>query len=129
MNTTAASLGQITDSSKRVGARLLAIAENRLELLTVEMQEERDRLILALLLALGLAVLGLLAALALSAALVVLFWAQSPLGVLLGLTALYAVVGVCVFSKLKHLLADWETLPATLAQLRKDRTCVEQMLE
>ena len=129
MNTTSASLGQITGSSKRVGARLLAIAENRLELLTVEMQEERDRLLLALLLALGLAVLGLLAGIALSAAVVVLFWAQSPLGVLLGLTALYAVAGVAVFAKLRGLFRDWETLPATLEQLKKDRTCVEQMLE
>jgi uncharacterized membrane protein YqjE len=129
MNTTRASLGQITDSSKRVGARLLAIAENRLELLTVEMQEERDRLLLALLLALGLAVLGLLAGIALSAAVVVLFWAQSPLGVLLGLTALYTLGGIAVFAKLQGLFRDWETLPATLAQLKKDRTCVEQMLE
>ena len=129
MNTTSASLGQITDSSKRVGARLLAIAENRLDLLTVELQEERDRLILALLLALGLAVLGLLAGMALSAAVVVLFWAQSPLGVLLGLTALYAVAGAGVLAKLRGLFRDWETLPATLEQLRKDRTCVDQMLE
>lgn len=129
MNTTAASLGQITDSSKRVGARLLAIAENRLELLTVELQEERDRLILALLLSLGVAVLSLLAALALSAALVVLFWAQSPLGVLLGLTALYVIMGVCALTKLRRLMADWETLPATLNQLRKDRACVQELFE
>lgn len=129
MNTTGTSLSQITNSSKRVGARLLAIVENRLELLTVEMQEERDRLILALLLSLGLGVLGLLAGVALSAALVVLFWAQSPLGVLLGLTVLYGMAGVCVLAKLRRLIAGWETLPATLEQLRKDRTCVEQMLE
>jgi uncharacterized membrane protein YqjE len=51
------------------------------------------------------------------------------LGALLGLTALYALGGGAVFAKLHRLFRDWETLPATLEQLKKDRSCVEQMLE
>jgi hypothetical protein len=52
----------------------LTIGENRLELLTVEVQEEREHLLHAFLLGLGMAALGLLAAMTLTAAIVVLLW-------------------------------------------------------
>ncbi len=129
MNIASASLSQLSDSTKRVGNRLLTIAENRIELLTVEVQQERDRLFHALLLALGLATLGLLALMALSALVVVLFWAHSPVIALGVLVTLYAGGGVCLYARLRGLLRDWETLPATLDQLRKDRECVEQMFD
>jgi uncharacterized membrane protein YqjE len=128
MNPASASLGRFSDSSKRVGERLLTIAENRLELLAVEVQEERDRLIHALLLALALATLGLLAGMALSAAIVVMFWAYSPVMALLILVALYAAGTICLYARLHRLRQEWETLPATREQLRKDRECVEQLL-
>lgn len=129
MNTTSASLGQLSDSTKRVGARLLAIAENRLELLTVELQEERTRLIHALLLSLGLAILGLLIGITLSAVVVLIFWAQSPIGALLGLMALYVVGGIMLYARLRQLCRDWQSFPATIAQFRKDRLCVDQLLD
>ena len=129
MNTTSASLGQLSDSTKRVGARLLAIAENRLELLTVEMQEERDRLIHALLLSLGLAILGLLTGITLSAVVVLIFWAHSPLGALLGLMALYVGGGIILYARLRQLCRDWQSFPTTIAQFRKDRLCVDQILD
>lgn len=49
-------------------------SENRLELLAVEVQEERERLLHALLLALGVAAFGLLAGLTLTAAVAVVLW-------------------------------------------------------
>lgn len=52
----------------------MAIGENRLELLLVEAQEERERIVHALLLLLGVAVFGLLAAAALTGAIVVWLW-------------------------------------------------------
>jgi len=128
MNSASASLSQFTDTSKRVGGRLFAIAENRLELLTVEVQEERDRLIHALLLALGLAMLGLLAGIALSAAVVILFWNYSPLAALLGLVVVYAAGTIGLYARLHRLRQEWETLPATRDQLRKDRECAERFL-
>jgi uncharacterized membrane protein YqjE len=128
MNAASASLSQFGDSSKRVGGRLLAIAENRFELLSVEIQEERDRLIHALMLVLGLATLSLLAGIALSAALVVLFWQYSPVVTLLILLALYGGGAIALYARLHHLQQEWETLPATREQLRKDRECVDQLL-
>jgi uncharacterized membrane protein YqjE len=106
----------------------LTIGENRLELLMVEVQEERERLLRAILLALGLAALGLLAGITLSGAIVVLLWEVSRAAALLALTGLYGVTAVCLYRRLTRLLRNWEPLPATLEQLRKDRACLEKHL-
>ena len=53
-------------ASKLLARRRLAIRENRLELLTVEVQEERERLLRARLLTLGAAAFSLLASMALN---------------------------------------------------------------
>ena len=121
--------GQFGASSKHFARRLLTIGENRLELLMVEVEEERERLLHAILLALGAAVFGLLAGITLTAAIVVLLWSWSPVVVLLTLTGLYAAAGVCLYLRLTGLLRDWQTLTATLDQLRKDRACLEKTLE
>jgi uncharacterized membrane protein YqjE len=119
---------QLAATSKGFARRLLTIGENRLELLTVEVQEERERLLHAFLLALGVAAFGLLATLTLTAAIVVLLWAWSQVAVLLILTGLYGAAGVCLYRRLTLLLRDWQTLSATLEQLRKDRACLEKIL-
>ena len=106
----------------------MTIGENRLELLTVEVQEERERLLHAFLLALGVAAFGLLAGLTLTAAIVVLLWAWSPVAVLLILTGLYGAAGICLYRRLTGLLRNWQTLSASLDQLRKDRACLEKIL-
>jgi len=105
----------------------LTIGENRLELLTVEVQEERERLLHAILLAFGMAVFGLLTGLTLTAAIVVLFWAWSQVAVLLILTALCGTAGIFLWRQLAGLLRDWQTLSASLDQLRKDRACLEKI--
>jgi hypothetical protein len=52
------SLSQLATTSKRSGRRLTIIGENQLELLTVEVQEERERFLHSFLLALRVAVGG-----------------------------------------------------------------------
>jgi uncharacterized membrane protein YqjE len=128
MEESTVSFRQLATTSKHFARRLLTIGENRLELLTVEVQEERERLLHAFLLALGVATFGLLAGLTLTAAIVVMLWAFSPLAVLLALTALYGGVGVYLYRQLTGLLRDWQTLSASLEQLRKDRACLEKIL-
>ena len=114
---------------KHFAGRLLTIGENRLELFTVEVQEERERLLHAFLLALGATAFGLLAGMTLTAAIVVLLWTCSPVAVLLTLTGLYGAAGVCLCWRLTRLLRDWQTLSASLDQLRKDRACLKGILE
>jgi uncharacterized membrane protein YqjE len=120
--------GQLLERSKRFARRLLTIGENRIELLMVEVQEERERLLRAILLALGVAAFGLLAGVAFTGAIVVWLWDFTPLGVLLALTSLYGMAAVCLYRRLRLLLDDWQNLPATREQLRKDRACLEKNL-
>jgi uncharacterized membrane protein YqjE len=128
MEDSTVSLQQLARSSKLFARRLLTIGENRLELLTVEVQEERERLLHAFLLALGVAAFGLLAGLTLTAAIAVLLWSYSPVAVLLVLTGLYGGAAVYLYRQLIRVLRNWQTLAASLDQLRKDRACLEQIL-
>ena len=128
MEAAASGVGKLVETSKRFARRLLIIGENRLELLMVEVQEERERLRHAFLLALGVAAFGLLAGITLTAAIVVGLWAYSPVAVLLTLTGLYAAAGIYFFWRLTGLLRDWQMLSASLDQLRKDRACLEKTL-
>ena len=128
MEESTVSFRQLAATSKHIARRLLTIGENRLELLTVEVQEERERLLHAFLLALGVAAFGMLAGVTFTAVIVVLFWCYSPAAVLLALTALYGAAGVWLCLRLTRLLRDWQTLSASLDQLRKDRACLEKTL-
>ena len=124
MEPAAASLGQLLDASKHFARRLFTIGENRLELLIVEVQEERMRLLKAIMLLLSVAVFGFFALLALNIIVVVLLWNTSPLGVLVGLTIVHASIAFALYRRLITLLRDWKMLSATLEQLGKDRACL-----
>lgn len=128
MEESTASLGQLAASSKQFARRLLIIGENRLELLAVEVQEERERLLHAFILALGVAAFGLLAGIALTTLVVVLFWKSSPAFALGVMTVLYGTTTVYLYRRLAALLRDWQTLSGTLDQLQKDRACLEEII-
>ena len=118
------SFRSLADSAQQVTRRLFTTGENRLELLLLELQEERARFLHALLLVLGVAGASLLALLTLNLALVFLFWNSSPVAVLLASAALYAAGAGGLYWRLARLLRDWTMLAATLDQLRKDRECL-----
>ena len=128
METPSDTVPHLADASRRMAQRALVICENRVELLMVEVQEERERFLRAVLLALGAAAFGLLAGVGLTAIIAVAFWQQSPVAALLILTALYAVAATVLYVRLTRLQRDWQTLPTTLDQLRKDRECLEKNL-
>ena len=116
-------LGQLAATSKRFARRLLTIGENRLALLMVEVQEERVRLLRAILLALGVAALGLLAG-SRSPAWSWLFWDFSPsqcFGVDRSLWA--AAVS---YRRLTVLCATGRIFPHARST-RKDRACLEKL--
>jgi uncharacterized membrane protein YqjE len=128
METATGNFGRLGASSKRFARQLLAVGGNRLELLMVEVQEERQRLLHAILLTFGVAVFSFLAGLALTVAIVVLLWNLSPVAVLSTLAGLYAAIAVCLCRRFTALQRDWKTFPATLDQLRKDLVCLEKTL-
>lgn len=126
METSTPSFKLLGLTAKHLARRILAIGENRLELLAVEVREERERLVRAILLALGVAVFGLLAALTLTAALTVWLWNYSPGVLLLTLSALHGTIGVILYRRLTARMRDWLPFSDSLDQLRKDRECLEK---
>lgn len=123
-----ANLQLLGSAARKLGRQVLALGQNRLELIAVEVQEERERLLQALLLALAVAAFGLLASLTLTAAIVVLLWAYSPVLSLLLLTGLYGIAASMICRRLIILMRDWQTLAATRDQLRKDRASLEALV-
>ncbi len=110
MNDTAISLERCATAFRICARRLLTIGENRIVLLTVEVQEERDRLLHAFVSTLGVAAFALLAGMTFTAGVVVLAWAYSPVGVLLGLALLYAGLRGLAVATSEADLARWAGL-------------------
>ena len=79
------------DATSRIAQRLFVIVENRLQLLMVEAQEERERVLLAILLALCTAVFGLLAGVTLTVVIAVALWEHSHIIALLVLGVIYTI--------------------------------------
>jgi uncharacterized membrane protein YqjE len=128
MDSIPGNLADVATASKRIAQGLLAIGENRLELFAVEVQEQREYFIRAIVMALVMAAFGLLAGIALTFAIVLLMWERSPIITLFVLTGIYGAVAAFIWHRLNQMQRQWQTLPATLAQLRKDRECLDRCL-
>jgi uncharacterized membrane protein YqjE len=112
----------------RVLRRLVALGGNRAELLLVELAEERARAVQVAGLALGAAVLALLAGMTLTALLVWRLWPVSP-SLALALPALLHLVGAAVLGlRVRRLCSGAALLPATLEQVRRDLAALEGCL-
>ena len=117
---------QTVANSKVVARRFLTIGENRLELFMMEAQEERERIMRAILLDLGAVAFGFLAAVALGAAIVVLMWEVSPVVVFLTVTVFHGAAAAILSRRFTFFLRNWQNLPATFDRLGKDRECLEK---
>src|SRR6188474_2144576 len=104
----------------------LAGVENRIELFLVELREERIRVFDVLLLGCTAAVLGFMALLTVTATLVVIFWDSARVPVLVVLSTCYLGGAVVAIWRLKVRLRKWSSFSATLVELKKDRTCLEE---
>jgi len=114
---------------KLFARQLLVVCQNRIELLTVEAQEERQRFARAFLLALGVASLSILAGISVSAAIVFLLRPCSPVIILFSLAVLYTATAAYLLVRLGRMLRSWRSFPASLDQLKKDGECLIRQLE
>jgi uncharacterized membrane protein YqjE len=119
--------GEIAHAGKRLIQRVLSIGHTRLELLLVEVQEERERMLTAILLALGVAVFSLLAGFALTILAAILLWNYSPVAALSVLFLVYAGAGAFLYIRLTQLRHDRKVLPTTMDQIGKDRECLDRL--
>ncbi len=119
----------MVEASRRVAERLLVILENRCHLLMVELQQERERVLGALLMAFIAMVFGMLALGTLTALIVIAFWNTAPIVALAVMTAGYGGVTGFLCWRLARWRRDWLFLAGTLDQLKKDRECFVKNLE
>jgi len=125
MDDTRQESGGLLTIGKRVLRSFYGIAQTRLELFLVELQEERLRLFGALLLAGACLVCAFMALALLTLTVAVIFWEEHRLLVLISLTLIYAAGAGWSFWKLRRRLQGSQLFPATLEQFKKDQTCLE----
>lgn len=111
----------LVEATKRFVWRLTAVFQNRSELLMLELQEERERLRTIIFLAAGIAVLGFLGGITLTAVIALAAGPAHALAALIILAAVYICGAMFFYIKLSRLLDNWESFSATRNQLEKDR--------
>ena len=106
---------------RRLAATALATVQNRLELLLVELQEERVRLFNALLFTAATMIVAVFTLGMAACALSIVVWTRFGVDGLWALSALGLVTTLLACWRLRARLKHWPLLPETLAQLKKDR--------
>jgi uncharacterized membrane protein YqjE len=121
---TSTSVGYL-GSLRTLGDSFLAGAQERIELFTVELREEKLRLMQTFVW-LGAAVFtGMMAITFASLTLVYFFWESSRLAVLGGLTVIYAGALVVIIIAFRGYLARQpRPFAATLHEIEEDRACI-----
>jgi uncharacterized membrane protein YqjE len=110
----------ILDSLRGVVGTGLAMVQNRVELLGVEIQEHKARAVRLLMLGGALAVAGNMAAIVVTAAVVVLAGEGVRGPVLIGLAVFYLLAALVLFLALRRELRAPPPFKATVDELKKD---------
>jgi uncharacterized membrane protein YqjE len=114
-------------SLRSLGDGFLASVQDRLELFTVELQEEKFRLIQMLFWISAVAFSGMMAITFASLALVYLFWDTARLAVLGGLALFYAGIMVAVIVAFRRFIARQpDPFSATRQEIGADRACIRK---
>ena len=124
-NSSPASTG-IMGSLRTLGDGLIASVQDRLELFSVELQEEKFRLIQTFLWISAAVFTGMMAVMFASLTLVYLFWESARLAVLGGLTVLYAAALIAIIIAFRRYLARQPSpFAVTLHEIKDDRACIQ----
>lgn len=123
MEDTGNEAGGLLASVRRVVRSVTDLAHSRVELFLIELKEERIHVVNVLILVAASVVCAGMALLLMTISLVVIFWEQRVLVILL-LTALYAAGALATFLSLRQRLRKHRPFTATLEQFKKDRECL-----
>ena len=110
----------------RLLTTVLAIAQNRLELLLVECQEERWRFFDALLLAGVVLILALMTLMAATITIVVVCVKADRLDLVVALVLVYLAATIFSLWRLHTRMKNWVPFSATLAEIKKDKACLDE---
>ena len=115
----------ILGSFRTLGDGLMATVEDRLQLFSLELQEEKFRLIRIFLWISAAVFTGMMAVTFTSLTLVYCFWASARLAVLAGLTVFYTSALVVIIIMFRRFLARQPSpFAATLQEIGEDRACI-----
>ncbi|SAL71888.1 membrane protein [Caballeronia terrestris] len=107
---------------RRILSSTFAIFETRLELLGIELQEEKERLIGVLFLGLAAMMLTMMALITLTVLIAIFFWDTYRWQSLAGITLAYVLVAAFCGIKARNGLRDAPNMfDETLSEFRKDR--------
>ena len=107
---------------RRLVGSAIGLLQTRLELVGIELAEEKERLMGVLFLGLAAMMLATMALISLTVLVTIAFWDTYRWQSLAAITALYAVGGiVCALKARSGLRAAPTVFEATLAELEKDR--------
>ncbi|HMP82814.1 MAG TPA: phage holin family protein [Verrucomicrobiota bacterium] len=123
MEETGHEAGGLLASVRRVARSVTNLVHSRLELFLVELREERIHVANVLMLVAACVVCAGMALLLVTMSVLVIFWEQRILVVLL-LTGLYAGGALVTFLALRRRLRNRRPFSATLEQFKKDRECL-----
>ena len=116
----------LLDTLRALGDSLLGSLHDRLELISVEVQEEKHRLIQTFVWISAAIFTGMIAIAFASLTLVVYFWDTARVAALGGLTLLYTGTAVAIVLALRrHLKRQPGPFAATLEEFRTDRACIQ----
>ncbi|MBA4690011.1 MAG: phage holin family protein [Pseudomonas sp.] len=109
-------------SLKKMGGAVVGLLQGHLELIGIELQEERSRVFRLFLLASISLILGLLILVGLSAAIVITFWETNPIAAILILCLVYAIVmAVCISRAIRLAKACASPFQATVEELARNQ--------
>ena len=121
-----ASPGFVT-SLRRLGDGLLASVQERVELFSVELAEEKFRLIQTFVWISVAMFAGVMAVTFVSLTLVYLFWETAQLAVLAGFALVYTGGAIAIVLAFRRYLARQpKPFVTTLAEIEKDRACIRE---
>ena len=114
-------------AAARLAAGVLELIRTRLELASVELAEERERLKALAVLAIAGAVLATLAVATISILVVAYFWDTYRYAAIVGLAVVYAVLAALAFSRAAAVARRAPSpFAATIAEFEKDRAALER---
>ncbi len=117
----------VLGSMRRLADASLQLAQSRLQLLQLELQEEKQWLVDLLILSLTTVALGLLALMAITFMIVVLFWQTGRVPAIITLAALYVIGTIVAYLKLRlHLKNAKQPLEDSIEEFKKDRAWVNK---
>jgi len=125
MESPAAKPSSVLTAASSLLDSVLSSVHNRVQILSIELQEEKIRFIQLLIWVGAIVFAGMMTLAFASLTVIYIFWENARLAALGGMTLFYAVGLIVLWKRLQIYLARQpKPFEATLSELEKDRSCI-----